>query len=75
MSLIEHPRIELGLAIVLTVVGIVMTTWAVLSHAALLVAPGALFITVGGAWTGNAMARHGVHLIPTRGAGASEVDG
>jgi hypothetical protein len=74
MSLFETPRIELPLALALTVVGIVMTTWAVLVHAALLVAPGALFITVGGAWTGNAMARHGIPLIPTAAPSASEVD-
>jgi len=75
MSLFETPRIELPLTIALTVAGIVMTTWAVLVHAALLVAPGALFLTVGGAWTGNAMARHGIRLIPTAAPSASEVDG
>ena len=74
MSLLKAPRIELSLALALTAVGIVMTTWAVLVHAALLVAPGALFITVGGAWAGNAMARHGIRLIPTATPSASEVD-
>jgi len=75
MSLFETPRIELPLALALTVIGIVMTTWAVLVHAALLVAPGALFITVGSAWAGNAMARHGIRLIPTPAPSSTEVDG
>jgi hypothetical protein len=74
MSLFETPRIELPIALALTAVGIVMTTWAVLVHAALLVAPGALFITVGGAWTGNAMARHRIRLIPAAAPSASEAD-
>ena len=45
--------------------GIFMTTWAVLAHLAIVVAPGALLITAGGAWLGNALARHHVHLIPS----------
>jgi hypothetical protein len=62
MPLTQNARVELPLAGALTVVGIGMTAWAVLAHAALLIAPGALVITVGGAWLGNAMARHGVRL-------------
>ncbi len=75
MSITRNPRLEIALVAALTVVGIVMTVWAVLTHSAVLVAPGALIITVGGAWLGNAMARHGVRLIPAASAGATEGEG
>jgi hypothetical protein len=52
-----------------------MTTSAVLAHVAILVAPGALVITAGGTWLGNAMARHHVRLIPSPIDGAQEGDG
>jgi hypothetical protein len=63
MSVTQNARVEMPLAAVVTVIGIIMTSWAVLGHAGLLVAPGALVITLGGAWLGNAMARHGVRLF------------
>lgn len=55
--------VELTLASASTILGIVLTTMALLVHAAILVAPGALIITLGSAWLGNAMARHGVRLF------------
>jgi hypothetical protein len=75
MSITRNARLEIALAVALTVVGIVLTAWAVLSRAALLVAPGALLITIGGAWLGNAMARHGVRLISATRANAAEGEG
>jgi hypothetical protein len=58
-------RLEVPVSIGLTVVGIGMTTWAALSHAAPLVAPGATLIFFGSAWLGNALARHDVRLLPS----------
>ena len=72
MSVTQNGQLEIALAAVLTVLGIVLTSWAVLSHVALLVAPGALLITIGGAWLGNAMARHGVRLFAPSQASESE---
>ncbi|MDQ3810211.1 MAG: hypothetical protein M3336_07965 [Chloroflexota bacterium] len=57
-------RLELLLAGLVTVLGIGATTYAALVHAAPLVAPGALLVTVGGAWLGNTLARANVRLLP-----------
>ncbi|MFN0074505.1 MAG: hypothetical protein ACKVVP_23740 [Chloroflexota bacterium] len=67
-------QVELPLATVVTVIGIVMTSSALLTHAALLVAPGAMLITLGGVWLGNALARHGVVLFPGARTDAREVE-
>jgi hypothetical protein len=52
------------LAALLTLAGIALTTAGALIHAATAVAPGALLTLVGGAWLGNALARHDVRLLP-----------
>ncbi|HEX3247772.1 MAG TPA: hypothetical protein VHX16_20355 [Chloroflexota bacterium] len=75
MSISSHPWVELALSALLTLIGIATTTSAVLAHVAILVAPGALVITAGGTWLGNAMARHHVRLIPSPIDGAQEGDG
>jgi hypothetical protein len=51
------------LAALVTLVGIGLTTTGVLSHVGVAIAPGALLITVGAAWLGNALARHDVRLL------------
>jgi hypothetical protein len=52
------------LAALLTVVGIALTTFGALVHAAPAVAPGAVLTLAGGAWLGNALARQDVRLLP-----------
>jgi hypothetical protein len=74
MSITQNARLEIPVAAALTVIGIVLTTWAMLAHAAPLVAPGALVITLGGAWLGNAIARHGVRLFSSAEPQATEAD-
>lgn len=54
------------LAALMTLIGIALTTFGALAHAGPAVAPGALLITLGGAWLGNALARHNVRLLPRR---------
>jgi hypothetical protein len=51
------------LAALTTLLGIGLTTAGALTHVAPIVAPGALLIFVGGAWLGNALARHDVRLF------------
>jgi hypothetical protein len=65
MSLVAANRAEVPVAVSLTALGIAMTSWAALSHTAPLVAPGAALVFFGGAWTGNALARHDVRLFPS----------
>jgi hypothetical protein len=72
MSVTQNAQLEIALATVLTVLGIILTSWSVMGHVALLVAPGALLITLGGAWLGNAMARHDVRLFAPAEPQASE---
>ena len=74
MSITQNARLEIALAAVATIVGIVMTSWAVLAHVALLVAPGALLITIGGAWWGNALARHGIRLVGAAQSSSTEAE-
>jgi hypothetical protein len=57
-------RAEAPVALVLTILGMALTTWAAFTHSAHLVVPGATLITVGGAWLGNALARGNVRLFP-----------
>lgn len=66
MSLFGSSRVEVAVALVLTVLGIVVTTWAIFHHTGPLVAPGATLIFGGSAWLGNALARHDVPLLPRR---------
>lgn len=66
MSLFGSSRVEVAVALVLTVLGIVVTTWAIFHHTGPLVAPGATLIFGGSAWLGNALARHDVPLFPRR---------
>jgi hypothetical protein len=56
--------LEPGLATIVTVLGIALTTVGALVHAAQAVAPGALLTLVGAAWLGNALARREVRLFP-----------
>lgn len=67
MSLFGSSRVEVAVALVLTVLGIVVTTWAIFHHTGPLVAPGATLIFGGSAWLGNALARHDLPLLPRRG--------
>jgi hypothetical protein len=66
MSLFGPSRVEVAAALVLTVLGIVVTTWGVFHHTGPLIAPGATLIFSGSAWLGNALARHDVALFPRR---------
>jgi CHASE2 domain-containing sensor protein len=59
----RHPRIEVAIAGVLALLGIVLTSVGIFGHVATLVAPGAALIVLGGAWLGNALARADVRLI------------
>jgi hypothetical protein len=74
MAATQYARLEISLAAAVAALGIVLTSWAVLAHAALLVAPGALLITVGGAWLGNAVARRGVRLFTHAEQSATETE-
>ncbi len=58
------PRIEVTLALVVALLGIALTTSGALTHTGPAIAPGALLITLGGAWLGNALARGDVALVP-----------
>lgn len=69
MSFFQSKRAELPAALVLTLVGIALAAWAVFTHTAPLVAPGAALIFLGGAWLGSALARHDVRLFPALPAG------
>jgi hypothetical protein len=57
-------RLEFTVALILTVLGLAMTTWGVFHHTGPLVAPGATLIFGGSAWIGNALARHDLPLFP-----------
>jgi hypothetical protein len=52
------------LAVLVTLLGIGLTTLGALQDAHAAFAPGALLITAGGAWLGNALARHDIRLFP-----------
>jgi hypothetical protein len=60
---VTRSRLEPVLAAVAALVGIALTTIGAFAHVAWLSAPGATLILVGGAWLGNALARHGVRLF------------
>jgi uncharacterized membrane protein HdeD (DUF308 family) len=64
MSFLDSNNREVATAVLLALVGIVMTTWAAFTHTAALVVPGATMIFVGSAWLGNALARRDVRLFP-----------
>lgn len=66
MSFARTKRAELSAAFAVTLIGILLAGWAVFQHAAPLVAPSAALIFLGGAWLGNALARHDVRLFPSR---------
>ena len=51
------------LAALVTLLGIGLTTAGAVLDAHTLFAPGALLITVGGGWLGNALARHDIRLF------------
>jgi hypothetical protein len=72
MSPFGSSRVEIAAALVLTVLGIVVTTWAIFQHTGPLVAPGATLIFGGSAWLGNALARHDVPLWARRPGPRSE---
>jgi hypothetical protein len=55
--------LEAVLAAVVMLVGIAVTTFGALIHAAQAIAPGALLISVGAAWLGNALARLDVRVL------------
>ena len=50
--------LEPVLAGLVTLVGIVLTSFGVFTHTAPAVAPGATLALVGGGWLGNSLARH-----------------
>ena len=52
------------LALLVTLVGIALTTFGVVTHAGMAIAPGSLLVLGGGAWLGNALARRDVRLLP-----------
>jgi hypothetical protein len=52
------------LAALLTLLGIGVTTAGAVLDAHAAFAPGALLVLVGGAWLGNALARHDIRLFP-----------
>ncbi len=58
------PRVQAALALAVTLVGVVLTTVGALAHTGPAIAPGAVLITLGGAWLGNALARARVRLVP-----------
>ena len=64
MSSARSKTVEPIIALVLTILGMGLTTWAAFTHAAALVVPGATLITVGGAWLGYALARAEVRIFP-----------
>jgi hypothetical protein len=51
-------------AILMALVGVIMTTSGVFGHYPMLVAPGSALALFGGAWLGNALARQDVRLFP-----------
>jgi hypothetical protein len=57
--------LEPALAAVLTILGVVLTSFGVLTHLGQAVAPGSLLTLAGGAWLGNYLARRDVRLLPT----------
>jgi hypothetical protein len=59
-------------AAVLTLVGMVLTTYGAIAHAELTSAPGATATLVGGAWLGNVLARRDVPLL---GQHATDLEG
>ena len=72
MSLFGSSRVEFAAALVVTVLGLAMTTWGIFHHVGPLVAPGATLIFAGSAWLGNALARHDVPLWARRPGPRSE---
>lgn len=52
-------------AAVVSILGIVATTYGAFAHVAQLSAPGSTAILLGGAWLGSALARRGVQLFPS----------
>jgi hypothetical protein len=56
--------LEPALAALVTLIGFALTFAGIFLHVGLAVAPGALFILVGGAWLGNSLARRDVRLLP-----------
>ena len=56
--------LEPGLAAMVALVGIGLTSAGAFVHAAQAVAPGALLVLLGGGWLGNALARRDVRLLP-----------
>ena len=49
--------LEPAFAVLVTLVGIALTSFGALSHTATAIAPGAALAFVGGAWLGNSLAR------------------
>ena len=56
-------------ALIVTILGMAITSWAAFTHTAALVVPGATLITLGGAWLGNALARADVRIFPVHSEG------
>jgi hypothetical protein len=63
MWLLRSTRAEAVTALILAVLGVVLTTWGAITHLASLIAPGATLILVGASWFGNALARQDVRLF------------
>ena len=56
--------LEPAVAALVTLVGVVLTSFGVFGHAAQAVAPGAALALFGGGWLGVSLARHNVRLLP-----------
>ena len=59
----NSERIESLAALLAASIGIAVTTTAAFTHTPQLNAPGAMLILLGGAWLGNALARHDRRLF------------
>jgi hypothetical protein len=51
-------------AALVTLIGIVLTSFGVFTHTGPAIAPGALLAFVGAGWLGNSLARRDVRLVP-----------
>ena len=75
MPLQISRQTQAGLASILALLGVAMTTQGAANHGGPLVAPGATFLVLGGAWLGNALARLDVRLFGPEDEGTAEESG
>jgi len=66
--------LEPAVAALVTLIGVVLTSFGVFSHVPQAVAPGAALAFLGGGWLGISLARHDVRLLPGAQIGKREAD-